>query len=134
MKLFKRLLVLLGIFLALILLAGILFVQHQKPEYDGSKALADLQDSVTVYFDTYGIPHIYAENEPDAFRALGYVHAQDRLWQMEILRRVAPGRLSEVFGSDALSNDKLFLGLGIDEATQKVLAGVDPADPAIILA
>ena len=134
MKLIKRLLLILGIFLLLILLAGILFVQHQKPEYAGNKELVKLQDSVTVYFDTYGIPHIYAKNEPDAFRALGYVHAQDRLWQMEVLRRVAPGRLSEVFGVDALANDKLFLGLGIDEATQKVLEGVDPADPAIILA
>ena len=134
MKLIKRLLVILGIFLLLILLAGVLFVQHQKPEYAGNKELVKLQDSVTVYFDTYGIPHIYAKNEPDAFRALGYVHAQDRLWQMEVLRRVAPGRLSEVFGVDALANDQLFLGLGIDEATQKVLARVDPADPAIVLA
>lgn len=134
MKLIKRLLLILGIFLLLLLLAGVLFVQHQKPEYSGNKELVQLQDSVTVYFDTYGIPHIYAKNEPDAFRALGYVHAQDRLWQMELLRRVAPGRLSEVFGVDALENDKLFLGLGIDEATQKVLAGVDPEDPSIVLA
>lgn len=134
MKLIKRLLVILAIFLTLILLAGFFFVQHQKPEYEGSKELAKLQDSVSVYFDTYGIPHIYAKNEPDAFRALGFVHAQDRLWQMEVLRRVATGRLSEVFGPEALPNDKLFLGLGIDEATKKILADVDPNEPAIQLA
>ncbi len=134
MKLIKRLLIILGIFLALTLLAGVLFVQHQKPEYEGNKELVELQDSVSVYFDTYGIPHIYAQNEPDAFRALGYVHAQDRLWQMEVLRRVAPGRLSEVFGTEALENDKLFLGLGIDEATKKVISEVDSGDPAIVLA
>jgi penicillin amidase len=134
LKLIKRLLLLLGIFLVLILIAGIAFVQHQKPEYEGNKALPKLQDSVTVYFDTYGIPHIYAENEPDAFRALGYVHAQDRLWQMELLRRIAPGRLSEVFGPDALENDMLFLGLGIDEATRGILAKTDAASPAVKLA
>ncbi len=126
--------VLLGILLALVFIAGFIFVRHQKPEYEGNKALPKLQDSVTVYFDTYGIPHIYAENEPDAFRALGYVHAQDRLWQMELLRRIAPGRLSEVFGPDALENDKLFLGLGIDEATRDILSKTDPASPAVQLA
>lgn len=134
MKLFKRLLVILAILLTLIILAGFLFVQHQKPEYEGSKELLKLQDSVSVYFDSYGIPHIYAKNEPDAFRALGFVHAQDRLWQMELLRRIAPGRLSEVFGPDALENDKLFLGLGIDEATSRILAEINPDEPAVQLA
>ena len=118
----------------MVLLAGFLFVQHQKPDYDGELILSNLQDSVSVYFDTYGIPHIYAENEPDAFRALGYVHAQDRLWQMELLRRIAPGRLSEVFGPDALENDKLFLGLGIAEATERTLANIQPDDPSLQLA
>ncbi len=134
MRLIKRILVFLAIFLALVLLVGFLFVQHQKPEYEGNKELSQLKDSVSVYFDTYGIPHIYAENEPDAFRALGFVHAQDRLWQMELLRRIAPGRLSEVFGQEALPNDKLFLGLGIDEATQKILEDLDPEEPAVQLA
>ncbi|UCE70575.1 MAG: penicillin acylase family protein, partial [Flavobacteriaceae bacterium] len=49
--------------------------------------MPEITDSVTVFFDTFGIPHIYANNKADAFRALGYVHAQDRLWQMELLRR-----------------------------------------------
>lgn len=134
MKRFKRILAVLALLLFLVFIAGFFFVQHLKPEYGGKKPLADLKDSVMVYFDPYGIPHIYADNEADAFKALGYVHAQDRLWQMELLRRIAPGRLSEVFGPDALENDKLFLGLGIDEATREVMAKTNPEAPAVQLA
>jgi penicillin amidase len=67
------------------------------------------------------VPHIYATNSKDAMMALGYVHAQDRLWQMELMRRIAPGRLSEIFGSVALKNDKIFAGLGIEEALNRPL-------------
>ncbi len=134
MKLFKRILAILAALLVLLLLAGFFFVQHLKPSYEGHRQLPGITDSVTVYFDTYGIPHIYAENEADAFRALGYVHAQDRLWQMELLRRIAPGRLSEAFGPDALPNDRFFLSLGIEEATRRTLASLNPSDPAVLLA
>lgn len=95
-------------------------VNSLTPTYDGQKELAHLSNEASVYFDTYGIPHIYAENEEDAFRTLGYVHAQDRLWQMEVLRRIGTGRLSEVFGSKMLNTDRFFLSLGIDEATKKL--------------
>jgi penicillin amidase len=56
--------------------------------------------------------------------ALGYVHAQDRLWQMELMRRIAPGRLSEIFGKVALKND-VFCGLGIEEASEHAIADLD---------
>lgn len=101
------------------------FVYTMKPDYDGEKRLQHLSAEVTVYYDTYGIPHIYGKNEKDAFRALGYVHAQDRLWQMELLRRIGRGGLSEVFGADLLSTDKFFLSLGINEATAKTIAKLD---------
>ena len=77
----------------------------------------NLQEEVTIHYDTYGIPHIYANNEADAFTALGYVHAQDRLWQMELIRRIAPGRLSELFGEKLLETDRFFVASGIDEAS-----------------
>ncbi len=54
--------------------------------------------------------------------ALGYVHAQDRLWQMELIRRIAPGKLAEIFGTRALKNDKFFIGLGINENSEKAIA------------
>ena len=72
----------------------------------GSIELADLSGPVRVYSDTFGIPHVFADTEPDALRALGFLHASDRLWQMEGFRRIAAGRLSEVFGAPALATDR----------------------------
>ncbi len=125
MRILKKTLIVLGILLLLLGLAGFILFNSLKPTYNGKKELTELSKESTVYFDTYGIPHIYAENELDAFKTLGYVHAQDRLWQMELLRRVAKGRLSEVFGKDLIETDKLFLSLGIDDATTETIAALD---------
>lgn len=115
---------LLGLIVILLLLAWIT-AQNLKPDYDGKEALPHLEESVEVYFDAYGIPHIYANSEEDAMRALGYVHAQDRLWQMELLRRIGQGRLSEVFGRDMLDADRLFLSLGIDQNSIETIKNLD---------
>ncbi|MCW5912506.1 MAG: penicillin acylase family protein [Cyclobacteriaceae bacterium] len=115
MKLLKR--ILLGL-VALLLIAGIglyIYLQTTRPVYSGELALAGLKEPVTVHYDDYGVPHIYAQNEADAYFALGYVHAQDRLFQMEMIRRAASGRLSEVLGKDLLKVDKLFRALGINQ-------------------
>ncbi len=121
--------------LVVLVLGGFLiFIYSLKPTYNGEKELPDLSDEVQVYFDTYGIPHIYASTENDALKALGYVHAQDRLWQMELLRRVGSGGLSEVFGTDLIPTDKFFLSLGIDDASQKTVAALDPKSPMVTLA
>ncbi len=133
-KKLKKVLVVLISLLLLILICSFVFVQSLKPDYDGEKNLPGLEKDVNVYYDTYGIPHIYAENEADAFRALGYVHAQDRLWQMELLRRVAKGGLSEVFGGDLVDTDKFFLSLGIDDHTKKTISGLDKESDMVILA
>ncbi|WP_339839680.1 penicillin acylase family protein [uncultured Maribacter sp.] len=125
--------ILLVIFVLLILGIGI-FVYTLKPDYSGEKELVHLEQEVNVYYDTYGIPHIYGENEKDAFRALGYVHAQDRLWQMELLRRIASGGLSEVFGSDLVGTDKFFLSLGIADASKITASKVNKSDQGVILA
>ncbi|WP_422361024.1 penicillin acylase family protein [Reichenbachiella sp.] len=93
-----------------------------EPNYKGEIQLPGLSAQADIYFDDYGIPHIYAENEADAYRALGYAHAQDRLWQMEVVRRIAPGRLSEIFGSKLLKVDKLFRALGIQQYSEQMLA------------
>lgn len=102
-----------------------IYGNYLKPKYDGEMALNSIQKETTVYFDDYGIPHIYAQSQKDAMITLGYVHAQDRLWQMELMRRIAPGRLSELFGSVMLKNDKFFAGLGIDEDSEKAIAQLD---------
>ncbi|AKA36480.1 penicillin acylase family protein [Flagellimonas lutaonensis] len=125
MKRLKKALLVLLVLLGVFLLAGGIFINSLTPTYEGEKELPQLKQPVEVYFDTYGVPHIYANNNEDAFRVLGYVHAQDRLWQMELLRRVAKGGLSEVFGPDLVKTDKFFLSLGIDEHTNETLANLD---------
>ncbi|WP_435622558.1 penicillin acylase family protein [Flagellimonas sp.] len=129
MKTFKKVLWVLAILLVLLIVGTAFFFNSLKPNYSGEQALEGLHGDVTVYYDSFGIPHIYAEQEEDAFRALGYVHAQDRLWQMELLRRVAIGRLSEVFGSDLVETDKFFLSLGIDENTKEAVKNLDANSP-----
>jgi penicillin amidase len=77
-----------------------------------------LSEPVTVLRDNWGIPHIYAANEPDLFFAFGYVQAQDRLWQMDITRRQARGQLAEILGSSYLSADIFLRTLGMEQAAQ----------------
>lgn len=133
MKTIKKIgVVLLTISILLGLASGI-FVYTLKPVYAGEKQLADLEQQVKVYYDNFGIPHIYGENEKDAFRALGYVHAQDRLWQMELFRRIASGGLSEVFGKDLLGTDKFFLSLGIADASKITVNAVNENREGVIL-
>lgn len=120
MKLVKKIVLLL---LLTIVTAGVLlyiFIQTQKPQYSGTVSFKDIDSVVTVYYDNYGIPHVYGQNSQDVFRALGYVHAQDRLFQMEMIRRVSAGRLSEILGSKFIETDKFFRMLGIAQQADKL--------------
>ncbi|WP_046744627.1 penicillin acylase family protein [Kordia zhangzhouensis] len=130
----KKALKIIGILLLLIFIAGFWFYRTLLPTYNGTLDIDYLKDDVTVHYDTYGIPHIYATNEADAFTALGYVHAQDRLWQMELIRRIAPARLSEVFGETTIDTDKFFATLGIDEASEQTIKELDPNSESYQLA
>ncbi|MEO9513663.1 MAG: penicillin acylase family protein [Flavobacteriaceae bacterium] len=134
MKKYKKvLLVLVGI-VFVVIIGCLIFLNTLKPDYNGVKNLSGLEKEVNVFYDPYGIPHIYAEKEEDAFRSLGYVHAQDRLWQMEVLRRIAKGQLSEVFGKDLIGVDKFFLSMGIDDYTTESIQNLDGDSEMIILA
>ena len=113
--------------IAILVLAFFLYANSHKPVYSGSLEMNSLEGEVEVYFDDYGVPHIYAANEKDAYQALGYVHAQDRLWQMEVVRRIAAGRLSELFGPDLIETDKFFKGLGIEYASARSMKLIDTA-------
>ncbi|MFZ2905514.1 MAG: penicillin acylase family protein [Cyclobacteriaceae bacterium] len=115
MKILKRILIVLIVLVALIVAVGYFYVQSTAPNYSGTVKLDGLHAEVEVLYDNYGVPHIYAQNETDAYYALGYVHAQDRLFQMEMLRRAAGGRLSEILGEDLIKVDKLFRTLGISK-------------------
>jgi len=90
-----------------------LLTRRPVPQKSGTVRLNGLHDSVEIITDCYGIPHIYANNEDDLYFAQGYVHAQDRLWQMELNRRIGSGRLSEIFGPVALETDRFCRRLGM---------------------
>jgi len=129
-----RVFLLLGLVLLLVAGAGAAYlVRRPFPQISGTVAVAGLGAPVEVIRDRWGIPHIYAASAADLFFAQGYVHAQDRLWQMDLLRRWAAGRLSEIFGPVTLDADRLMRVLGLRRAAEEAWAAIGPAaaaDPA----
>ena len=83
------------------------FASRSLPEYDAQASALGLQAPVEIIRDNANVPHIFGENDDDVYFALGYAHAQDRLWQMTMLRRTVQGRLSELFGETTLGIDKV---------------------------
>ncbi|WP_085723802.1 penicillin acylase family protein [Pseudomonas sp. R37(2017)] len=108
------------------------YLYSKQPSRQGMVELQHLQGSVSVRYDERGVPHIRAENETDLYRALGYVHAQDRLFQMEVLRRLARGELAEVLGPKLLDTDKLMRSLRIRERAETYFANLDKQSPTFI--
>ena len=133
MNFIKKTLIFLVVLILFIASAGWLYSKTLHPVYNGEIKIKNTTEDVTVYFDDIGVPHINAQNQKDAYLALGYVHAQDRLWQMELVRRIAAGRLSEILGKELLSVDQFFSGLGIEEAANKTIASLDKSSQAYIL-
>ena len=89
--------ILLGI--ALLVAAAWVALRNTAPTYSGEMQFAALQDEVKITYDEFGIPYIDAQNENDAYFALGYAHAQERLFQMEMIRRLSSGKLAEILCS-----------------------------------
>ncbi|MAE09159.1 MAG: penicillin acylase family protein [Bacteroidetes bacterium] len=119
MKIIKKIFVTIIIILICFGAASYLLLRSTKPNYSGKVSLPGLNKKVEIIIDEYGVPHIYAENSHDAYMALGYVQAQERLFQMEMIRRVTSGRLSELLGEKFLNTDKTMLTLSIREAAKK---------------
>lgn len=115
----RRTLFQLKIFVTVLILAIALaalsnwLLHSAEAQRSGTLSLKNLHQPVSVYFDAWGVPHIDAQNDEDAYRALGYLHAQDRLFQMDMARRIGAGRLSELFGQQTYATDKFFRSLGI---------------------
>jgi penicillin amidase len=106
---------------ALAVVAGYLYVRQSLPQTEGTLALPALAAPVTVVRDAHGIPTVRAESLADAHRALGFLHAQDRLWQMDFMRRTAEGRLSEVVGEGTVGVDRFMRTLGFGQLAQAQL-------------
>lgn len=100
---------------AVAFVASWLWLRHSKPQHTGSVKMNGLSAPVDAYFDEEGIPHVYAQNKFDLYRVFGYLHAQDRLFQMEMLRRAGSGRLAEIIGKPLLKVDKMFRTIGLPD-------------------
>ncbi len=94
------------LFVFIITLSLHIFLDSTKPQYNGELTIEGIKNEIKIYYDDYGVPHIYAANEEDAYYALGYVYAQDRLFQTQFFKLIASGRLSEYLGKDVLEVDK----------------------------
>lgn len=105
------------IILAAIVFGGYFYLRSSLPVINGKIDVAGIQENVEIFRDEEGIPHIFAETVPDAYFGLGFVHAQDRLWQMELMRRAGAGRLAEIFGEGAVPRDRFMRTMGIYEST-----------------
>jgi penicillin amidase len=125
-KLFK-----IFLFSILFILIGFFFfifiqIQGSIPRIKGTVSLNGLEAEVRITRDNWGIPHIFTQSEKDLFFACGYVHAQDRMWQMELSRRAGFGRLSEIFGNRTLENDKFMRNIGLKEAVERDFEKLSP--------
>ena len=107
-----------GVILVLCVAISTAYLYSAKTNPSGKKVIKGIGDSVAVTFDEAGIPHIKANSQADAIFALGYLHASERSWQMEINRRLASGRLSEILGSETVSIDRYIRTLGIKRAAE----------------
>src|SRR5436309_3111169 len=108
------------------LAAGAYLFWRAMPAYSGSERMPGLSAEVRVWRDNYGVPHIFAASMDDATRALGYLHASDRLFQMELQRRVGQGRLAEVFGVDRVDVDKFIRTLGFYREAESSFRALSP--------
>jgi penicillin amidase len=130
MKTFKIILWSLLVLVFIAVIAGLVIVTGIKrgaiPQYKGELAISGLGSDVTVYRDERGMPHIYAANEHDLYFSTGYVMAQERLWFMDLIRRVTTGRLSEVMGEKLAETDKFLRCLEMTAKSRMLLSNEDP--------
>ncbi|HJV87150.1 MAG TPA: penicillin acylase family protein [Noviherbaspirillum sp.] len=128
----KKVALLLVALLATFVAVALWYRSASQPQVDGKLKLEGLTAPVDIVRDAEGIPHIYAKSTADAYFALGYVHAQDRLWQLEMNRRIVAGRLAEILGPSALNTDRFLRTLGVRRNAERILAHLEPETRAAL--
>lgn len=122
--------------IVILILGAVIYVytaiDDSFPQTDGEIVLDGLDGPVDIYRDQAGIPHIYASTEHDLFFAEGYIHAQDRFWQMDFQRHVGAGRLSEMMGSATLDTDLFLRSVGWERVARAEIELLDPASLAML--
>lgn len=125
----------LGVLLAAtgaLLLAGYLYLRRSLPSATGTVTVSGIDEPLEVIRDANGVAHIFARTNADAYFGLGFVHAQDRLWQMEYQRRFAAGRLAEIFGKGAIRADQAMRTIGLRRAAEQALTHLPDFAVAVI--
>jgi penicillin G amidase len=129
MKAFKTILLSLLIVVIVCIVAGLIIVtginRGAIPKLSGELSVSGLDSEVTVYRDERGMPHIYAANEHDLYFTTGYIMAQERLWQMDLIRRATTGRLSEIFGKSYVKTDLFLRSLDMTTKSKMILSSED---------
>ncbi|NBC82138.1 MAG: hypothetical protein GVY19_02040 [Bacteroidetes bacterium] len=138
MKVIKRIILVILALAILVIIGGSIYVRHLSnralPDYSQDVTIPSLIGDVEVFRDSLGKPHIYADNEKDLYLVTGYLMAQDRLWQMDLLRRVTLGRLSEIFGAGFADTDELLRALQFTEKSEIIMDSIDQHPKQSILA
>lgn len=122
------------VFLLIAAIIGYKSLISSVPELNGDFSSTKISDEVTIYFDSLAVPHIEAKTETDAAFALGFLHARERMFQMDLARRAGSGKLSEIFGSKTLAFDKLFITVGMKRIADSMFAACDDATKQILIA
>ena len=125
----KKSIKLTGILILILLTGAYFYTRHLKksalPDYNRNIKISGLSAPVSVYRDAYAVPAILAQNESDLYTVVGYLSAQDRLWQMDLLRRVTQGRLSEIFGKDMIETDVFLRKLRLPDNSKRLWEELD---------
>jgi penicillin amidase len=127
-----RLVTYLAIISLIVGVIGFFLVRRSFPQIDGEVRIPSLDAAVEIIRDTNGIPHIYASTTHDLFMAQGYVHAQDRFWQMDFWRHIGQGRLAELFGSSEVDSDTFLRALGFTRLSEEEFAVLDDQSKSIL--
>ncbi|MCU0342310.1 MAG: penicillin acylase family protein [Ignavibacterium sp.] len=130
MRKWKRILIGLTLtFIITFIIAGGIFynmLSASLPKYSGEITSSKIINDIEIYRDSFAVPYIIAQSDEDAAFALGYLHAQERLFTMDLIRRAGEGRLSEILGESAIPFDKMFRTVGIKRNIEKNLSSYDP--------
>jgi penicillin G amidase len=118
----------------LIIVGSIYMLKSSLPEYSGNISSEKCLDEIEIYRDNYGVAYINSKSDMDAYFALGYVHAQERLFQMDLSRRAGEGRLSEIFDNKTLFFDKMFRTIGLNKLVKENLEKYDEITKNMLIA
>ncbi len=113
----------------LFIIGGYIFynsLTESLPVYEGELHASSLKSEVKIYFDSLAVPYIFAENDEDVAFTLGYLHARERMFSMDMIRRAGEGRLSEIFGAETVPFDRMFRTVGLSRTAEMIKEKMNP--------